>query len=712
MMSLLYPLYALAALAIAAPVLFHLVRRKPKEKLDFSSTLFLDPAPPKLTKHSQIDQWLLLLLRAAAVLLVAFAFSRPYWDVPVASDSVRSGIRRMVLVDNSASMQRGDLLEKAKRLSGEWVAKADPNDVVSVYSFSSDLKPYFSTSEALQASPDQRQQLAQSAISQIPATWLATNLGRSVSNAIDLLQRDDNLEAESAASTLELIVVSDFQQGNRMDELSTIQWPEGCQVRLVPVNPPDGMRGNASHRMIVSEGDEPIEDDLVKQLQQRDTQSAIRVRVTNSPQSKEESFALSWIDRNGNSLSASKTPIAIPAGQTKVARIPLQPEGAVAIRLSGDREAFDNDHFVAPSVTQSFEFWCIEESRAEDTTSASFFLKQLPLGDSIRTVQFSQKGDLANTKIDPKQVPALVLVHGASPSTVLSVRQYLEDGGRVLWVWNKQMPNLEASVNEAAVGLFDANIGTITEAKVSDYSLLQDIDYSSSLFRDFSDAKFSDFTRVRFWRHRCLTPSEPDLWKVIAKFDDRFPAVLQRNIKKGTLTVMTAGWEPEESQLALSSKFVPLLSRFVDESLPAVANQAGFIVGDHFEGEEVASVIKPNGERIDIEPGQISRVVLDIPGLYERIGTDGSRKEFAVNIAASESLTAPMDPSQIAQFGMPLEERSPNRPTESMQRQLRAVELESQQSPWRWLLLSVLILVACESLISLVGQRAIVKTGT
>ena len=61
-MNFLSPLFALAALAVVSPIIFHLVRRRPKEHIEFSSLLFLDPAPPKLTRSSQIDQWLLLLM--------------------------------------------------------------------------------------------------------------------------------------------------------------------------------------------------------------------------------------------------------------------------------------------------------------------------------------------------------------------------------------------------------------------------------------------------------------------------------------------------------------------------------------------------------------------------------------------------------------------------------------------------------------------------
>ena len=75
-MSLLAPLYVIGAFAIGAPILFHLIRRQPKGQVPFSSLMFLKPTPPRLTRRSRLDNWLLLLLRALALILMAIAFAR------------------------------------------------------------------------------------------------------------------------------------------------------------------------------------------------------------------------------------------------------------------------------------------------------------------------------------------------------------------------------------------------------------------------------------------------------------------------------------------------------------------------------------------------------------------------------------------------------------------------------------------------------------
>ena len=69
-MSLLTPLYVLGLMAVAAPVVFHLIRRTPRGEVPFSSLMFLSPTPPRLTRRSRLDNLLLLLLRRLLLLLL------------------------------------------------------------------------------------------------------------------------------------------------------------------------------------------------------------------------------------------------------------------------------------------------------------------------------------------------------------------------------------------------------------------------------------------------------------------------------------------------------------------------------------------------------------------------------------------------------------------------------------------------------------------
>src|SRR3954452_16652790 len=99
-MSFLAPLFLVGTLAIAAPVIFHLIRRTTREKTSFSSLIFLTPSPPRLTRRSRLEHLLLLALRCFVLCLLAMGFSRPFFKKPLASaSSSGSGRRVVILVD-------------------------------------------------------------------------------------------------------------------------------------------------------------------------------------------------------------------------------------------------------------------------------------------------------------------------------------------------------------------------------------------------------------------------------------------------------------------------------------------------------------------------------------------------------------------------------------------------------------------------------------
>ena len=111
-MSLLAPLYALGALAISLPLIFHLIQRRPQGEMSFSSLMFLSPTPPRLTRRSRLDNLLLLFLRGLALLLLSLAFARPFLRA-VEQLNLETPARRIVLAvvwgEHSESLVFGGL---------------------------------------------------------------------------------------------------------------------------------------------------------------------------------------------------------------------------------------------------------------------------------------------------------------------------------------------------------------------------------------------------------------------------------------------------------------------------------------------------------------------------------------------------------------------------------------------------------------------------
>ena len=173
-MSFLAPLYFLGLAAVAAPIVFHLIRRSPRGEVPFSSLMFLTATPPRLTRRSRLDNWLLLLLRAAALGLLAFAFARPFLREAARLNFGDTEERRIaLLIDTSASMRRGDLWPRARALAGQVLDDCRPTDQLAVFAFDRTCRPLLGFHESATLDPARRQAIARAAVDR-----LTTNLGR------------------------------------------------------------------------------------------------------------------------------------------------------------------------------------------------------------------------------------------------------------------------------------------------------------------------------------------------------------------------------------------------------------------------------------------------------------------------------------------------------------------------------------------------------
>src|SRR5215510_8828637 len=98
-LSFLSPLFLAGAAAAAIPLVLHLFFRRAEPVVDFAAMRFLRGAPVEQARRRRLHELLLLALRVAALLLLAFAFARPYF---AGSAAALSAPATMVLVDASA----------------------------------------------------------------------------------------------------------------------------------------------------------------------------------------------------------------------------------------------------------------------------------------------------------------------------------------------------------------------------------------------------------------------------------------------------------------------------------------------------------------------------------------------------------------------------------------------------------------------------------
>ena len=92
-------------------------------------------------------------------------------------------------------------------------------------------------------------------------------------------------------------------------------------------------------------------------------------------------------------------------------------------------------------------------------------------------------------------------------------------------------------------------------------------------------------------------------------------------------------------------------------------------------------------------------IVFSEPGVYRQIIPDGTESKLAVNLMESESNTSVGGLERLEKLGVVMADGKSTKRDDTSRRQLRAVELESQQGWWRWIIVGVISVIGLESLL-------------
>jgi hypothetical protein len=689
-MSFLAPLFLLGGLAIALPVIFHLIRRTSKERVPFSSLMFLQPTPPRVTRRSRLENILLLILRCLVLLLLALGFARPFLQRPMAAGGdAQQGQRMVILVDASASMHRENLWPEARAKAESWLAKTGPADSIALVAFDRVPRTLVSFEQWRQTPVSDRAVLARQRLNEAAPGWAATHLGNALLGAVEMIEETSrrNTATVYPAVPRRLVVITDLQQGARLDGLQGYEWPKGLEVVVETLKPKKPTNAGLA---LVAEREE---------IEKSGAAAVPRLRVSNAPNSKREQFQFGWARPGDKGITGVAVDAYVPPGQNRIMSAPALVEGLPPERLllTGDDEDFDNTIWRVPPRAEQVSIVFLGNEAETDPAMNLFYARrafQETLRQVARVVSVGSGTNVPDAELD---AAALAVVTDPLDETrVASLRRFLDAGKTVLVVMKS--PALAPFVAKlAGLGVLPAE-----EAAVRNYALLGQIDFAHPVFAPFADPRFGDFTKIHFWKHRRLGLDAVKDARVLAKFDDGDPALAALPAGRGNLLVLTSGWHPADSQLALSTKFVPLLYSVLELSGGLKAQAAQYFVGDAVpltlsNATAAVTVRKPDGREARVTPGS-PFAETDLPGIYMVNGTEPPVR-WAVNLDPAESQTAPLPLEDLERLGVPLKIQAVAmaKVEEARKERLQAAELESRQKLWRWLLVATLLLLLVET---------------
>jgi Aerotolerance regulator N-terminal/von Willebrand factor type A domain len=709
MFEFLAPIFAIAgAVAASVPIVLHMLRRTPSQKVSFSVVRFLRPTLPKVTKRSTIEHWPLMLLRILALVLIALAFGRPFQNVAATTETSESvsASRIAILIDSSASMRRDGIRESVTRIVDRIADEIQDQDVVSLAVFDRTSRTVITADEWSRSEPDVRISLLHVAVADWEPTWQNTRTGAALLNAAKEVAEERRGSAE--LTDQRVILITDFQRGSTLDELRTSAFPVGVVVQLEVVEPTQ--TGNA--------GVHVTEDDRAGRL---------RVRVVSSADAQETEFRLQPFDRTGAAVG-SPIAVSVSPGQRRSVVLPSADEATQAliagVELLNDPHPFDNVIDVAITDVPVLKIALIGPANPNDPSTMRYYLQRVIDGNDQDPMEL-----IHVIKPDGVVVPVpddikLVFVTSPVPPGLSNSLQSCLDRGGVVFVAADSQDTVASVANLLPTPL------TVAEASVRDYAMLGQVDFTHPMFQALSGARFSDLSSIRFWKHRILkVPADSTGWKTVAKFDSGELAIIQADAANGgTIIVSAAGWHPDDSQWALSTRFPPMISSIARMAVPRTSAQLGYVVGqsitpgsitgtdDWTLTDSTGNIVSSSDSGSADESSQNTTFALTEPGRFELTGDSAEETvtySVIVGLVPSESRTDAFPLGQLQALGLKAKAStaSVEQPDSAADvslipaEQLRSSELEAKQKLWKWCLLAGLSCLVLESLLASYLER-------
>ncbi len=692
-MSFLTPLFLIALVGLAGPILLHLTRQERGKPVRFPSLMFLEKIPFQEKSRRRIRHWLLLCLRLAALALVVAAFSRPFVrGGRLASVGGPAAEEVVVMLDRSWSMEMGDNWAEAVSRARSVVSELRPRDRASLIVFSE-------TPTLMHRSvPDAARIFA--ALDTLGTTSLATRFAPAIKLAASTL-------AASGLSRQRVVLISDFQRtGWRPDPDATL--PEGVVVQSVVIGEDGsanlaltdlelGRQGAGGRERVTAEarlintGDAAVTADVVLSIDQIDIETA------------------SVTAPGGGAVAVAFEPFTLTVpfthGQLRIAEPP-----------DGGLEQDDALSFVA-SPGGDLDVVLVDPLGTGDSNLYLRGALGIAEGAGFATTVSRSVPDAATLT----EAEVAILNGGAFPGGNAGdrLRAFVEDGGGLLFVLGDR-----STVPAVHVDFLPATVGVASEGDGERH--IGFVDYDHAIYEAFRGPRSGDFSLASFYRTRALTETDG---QVLARFDDGTPALIEGRRGRGRVLVWASGLDRFWNNLSLQPVYLPFVHRMVrylggrgevpawhlagsTVNLGALAEAAG-----SWEIPPGAVAMEPGGGSVSLDEDVGLTLRLDRSGIWE-IRPPGQQPDhplaLAVNVDVAEADLTRMDVEafQAAVGGAAtLADGSSGSDGTNAIDAVAGQDFEKSQAFWRYLMAAAFLLMASETMLSNRLSRDRIKGG-
>lgn len=553
-LTFLQPAFLLGAFATAVPVLIHLIYRRRALVHHFPAVRFLLLADKRTARKFRLHQWLLLLLRMLAILLLAFVLARPF----LTGDDVQAAASlppqtTVILVDNSLSMQYRDQdtsrLQRAQSLAQRMVQELRPQDSAAVLPL---LSPPEATTAAAVLSNDAA--MLQAELEAILPSHATVDLQDAFERAFTLLR-------QGTTSRRRLVVLSDLTVHGWEDfDLSQFSvLPEQVMLRFIRLGPP-----------------------------QRDANVLVeRISIAEPPFIEQIPLEVTAFVRNRSTEAVQNLRIDMLVGQQKVGQqlIDLQPDEQVAvpfrittpaaglhwgeIRLEDDRYTEDDRFYFALRTVAPARILIVDGDPGTSLFQSEIFylVSALQPHGSLGHPVFHPKPvtweGLGQERLADYQVIVLCNVEALASQIRQRLHQFVVTGGGLVFFAGHQVDaaRYNAMFYRSDTLLLPAPLGQ--PINPTQPAVIETLDSSHTALSLFTGDK-TILQRGRFYRYVDLEGHDtvPGVQTLLTLQDGR-PLLVEKSVGNGKVMFFTSSADRDWTDMPTRTAYVPLLHGIV-----------------------------------------------------------------------------------------------------------------------------------------------------
>jgi len=660
MLTFLAPAALTGALLLAIPILVHLFKPRKTRPMPFSSLRWLHLSPQRLSRRMQWHQLLLFLLRAAFVVLLVLALSKPL--VGIHSES--RPVDRFIVIDVSRSMayeppKRPSPLARAKQIAADLVHKGRSGDRTAILLTGSSTR--IMTPPVGDAEP------FLPAIAALEAGATDTDL----SSALPVLR--PMLDHSRNEADVELVFLTDnVQQSWSEGPIAEFvkELPKTVRARLVDVGEVSAQNAWISGARLLTLAEPARRILRVEVGCVGDAQQDRTVRVSGLAGLADRSQTVT-IERDRPAPVDLEIPPSLEL-KGQVARIELEP---------ADGLPSDDVFFLNLDNAAALRVLLVEpESSVIDSLRPGFHLRTAidalaATGNQSIALTTRKTADATAHDLSEADVVFLAGVEELSDSQLSSLENRVHAGaGLVLFLGPGIKPafynNKLCKPLHPSEGLLPVTLGTVEQPQAPRAALapISDIRWNHPLLSPLSDPVFSDLGKAAFRSYCRFRTSLPAGDTVLAWIDDEVPAIVEHNVGAGKVVLFNTSANDTWSDLPRLKSYLPLVDRLL-AYLSAGGVRRTFTVGEtitlplaDWKPGETVSVQAPH-ERTFSPPVRVQagRAVIRLddvvePGVFrvERPQAEDKGYSFVVQVGHADSVLVPSDAATLASWWEPV----------------------------------------------------------